>query len=291
MSHSLWRLATNLSLRGRILLGAALPLAAGLAVLSFADVGRSIWRMQLLLIGIALLLAVAGQCLDRRMHGFAPAHAMVFLTLTGIGAPLLIQSSVPHRWIPLGPLHLYIAPLLLPSFFAACSVYARKRGKNSAIAFMALVGVSVLLALHPDASQVLALLAAAAALFGRFRTDLFRSVITLIVIALVAGGAFTRPDPLAPVPYVEGVFALAFEHSLLAGCAVLASALSLIVCLYFHSRRGADWLIAVAAYYATLFAGSAAGLTPAPLIGYGAGPLLGYGFMAAVSLWFDPEAD
>ncbi|MFL5555974.1 MAG: hypothetical protein ACJ78D_09285 [Gemmatimonadaceae bacterium] len=39
----------------------------------------------------------------------------------------------------------------------------------------------------------------------------------------------------------------------------------------------------VAVYYAVLYACSVAGLTPAPLIGYGAGPLLGFGLMVAAA--------
>ena len=39
------------------------------------------------------------------------------------------------------------------------------------------------------------------------------------------------------------------------------------------------------AYYAVLFACSIAELTPAPIVGYGAGPLLGYGLLAAASNW------
>jgi hypothetical protein len=279
----------NLSSRVPFLLAAAAPLAAGLAVLSFADVGKSIWFMQLLFICIAFLLVVAGQFLDRWIHGFTSAKGIALLALTGIAAPLLTHSSLPHRWVQLGALKLYVAPLLLPSFVAACSVYFRKRGKIGSITFTALIGASILLAIQPDASQVLALFAGSAALFMRYRTDLLRSTITLIIIALVTVWSFTRPDPLAPVPYVEGVFALAFSYSLLAGFAVIGSAVIFIVCLYAYSRRSAFWLAAVAAYYATLFVCSAAGLTPAPLIGYGAGPLLGFGLMAAISGWIEPE--
>ena len=52
---------------------------------------------------------------------------------------------------------------------------------------------------------------------------------------------------------------------------------------------GQPWLSAVAAYHAVLFACSIAGLTPAPLIGYGAGPLLGFGLMVAVAGWAAPR--
>ena len=280
----------NLSSRVPFLLAAAPPIAAGLVVLSFADVGKSIWLMQLLFICIIFLLVAAGHFLDRWIHGFTAANGIVLVALTGIAAPLLTYSSLPQRWVPLGALNLYIAPLLLPSFFAACSVYFRKRGKFETIAFTALIGASMLLAIQPDASQVLALLAGAATLFMRYRTDLFRSAFTLVIISLVTMWSFTRPDPLEPVPYVEGVFALAFGHSLFAGFAVIGSAFIFIACLYAYSRRSAAWLSAVAVYYAMLFGCSAAGLTPAPLIGYGAGPLLGFGFMAAISGWIEPEA-
>jgi len=279
----------NLS-RAPFLLTATFPIAASLVVLSFADVNQRIWLMHLLLICATCLLIVAGQFLDRWTHGSTPAKIIGLLTLVGIAAPLLKKSSGPDRWASLGPLKLYMAPLLLPSFFAACSVCIRKRGKMEAMSFKALVGASILLAIQPDASQALALLAGSAVLFMRYRADLLRPGISLGAIALVTAWAFTRPDPLEPVPYVESVFALALSGSLVAGLAVIACAFIFIACLYAYSFRGAAWLAAVAAYYAALFFCSVAGLTPAPLIGYGAGPLLGFGLMAAVSWWVDPEA-
>jgi hypothetical protein len=182
-----------------------------------------------------------------------------------------------------------MASLLLPSFLAACSVYARKRGNYDMIAFAAALGVSILLAAQPDASQVLALLVGSTVGFVRYRSDTFRSVITVAAIALVTAWTFSRPDALEPVPYVEGVFALALGHSLFAGLAVIASAITLVTGLYIYSLRGPSWLSAVAAYYAVLFACSVAGLTPAPLIGYGAGPLVGFGLMVAMSRWVEAE--
>jgi cell division protein FtsW (lipid II flippase) len=275
------------SSRAPFLLSAAFPLAASLVVLASADVSKSLWLMHLSLIGAAVLLVVAGEFLVRRAHGLAPAHSIALLTLAGIAAPLFTTSSGPHRWIPLGPVSLYMAPLLLPSFFAACAVYLSKRGKLEASAYAALISASILLALQPDASQVLALLAGSAVLLRRYRSDVFRPTVTLAMIAAVTVWAFTRPDPLEPVPHVEGVFALALGRSLFAGVAVIGCAVIFIASLYAHARRHAAWLAAVAAYYSVLFGCSVAGLTPAPLIGYGAGPLLGYGLMAAVSSGVD----
>jgi len=276
--------------RAPFLLTATFPLAASVVVLAFADVGKSVWLMHLSLICGACLLAVAGQFLNHRNHRFTPANGIALLTLIGLAAPLFINSSGPHRWVRFGPLSLYMAPLLLPSFYAACSAFLQKRGKQEPIAFAALVGASLLLAMQPDASQVLALLAGSAVLLWRYCSDLFRPAVTLATIALVAAWTFTRPDLLEPVPHVEGVFALALGASLLAGLAVIGSAFIFVAGLYACSRRGAVWLAAAAAYYAVLFLCSVAGLTPAPLIGYGAGPLLGFGLLAAVSGWVDPEA-
>jgi hypothetical protein len=112
----------------------------------------------------------------------------------------------------------------------------------------------------------------------------------LAFAALATAWAFSHPDPLQPVAHVEGVFALALGHSLFAGAAVIASAAALVVGLHVNSSGGRTWLSAVAVYYAVLFACSVAGLTPAPLIGYGAGPLLGFGLMVATASWLDKSA-
>lgn len=275
--------------RSQWLLTAVPPVAAGFAVLVFGAVGRGTWLIHLLAIGLACVLAVAGRHLARPARGPLPAAALMLLTLAGVAAPLLREAPGPHRWVWLGPLSLYTAPLLLPSFLAACSVYARKRGSDDMVAFAATLGVGILLAAQPDASQVLALLAGSAVGLARYRSDRFRSVITLGALALVTAWTFSRPDPLHPVSYVEGVFALALDHSLFAGLAVVASAITLVTGLYLCSLRGPSWLSAVAAYYAALFGCSVAGLTPAPLIGCSAGPLLGFGLMVAVSRWIEPE--
>lgn len=76
---------------------------------------------------------------------------------------------------------------------------------------------------------------------------------------------------------MEGVFELTLGYSLLAGVAVIASAAALIVSLHLTSSDEGRGLSVVAAYYAVLYACSVSGLTPAPLIGYGAGPWLGFG--------------
>ncbi|TDD28064.1 hypothetical protein E1218_08470 [Kribbella turkmenica] len=271
-----------------LLLSAAPPIAAGFAVLALANVSSRVWSMQLGMICGALVLVAVGRLLDRRTRGDAAARIVVTSTPIAIAVPLLDASTTgPTRWIALGPLSLYMAPVLLPSFLAACAVLVRRRRVGEVIALTGTVCSSVVLALQPDASQALALLTGSTVLLLRYRGSLLKTAGPLLALALVTAWAFTRPDPLAPVPHVEGVFALALDRSVFVGVAVILSALAFIACLCVFSARGPAWLAAVASYYAVLFACSVAGLTPAPLIGFGAGPLLGFGLLVA----FAPHAD
>lgn len=273
----------------QLLLIAVPAVAASMAVLTFGAVGRSTWIIQVLAICLACALALVGAQLSRRTNARSPAGPIIVFTLLGIAVPLLAEAPGPERWASLGPINLYMAPALLPSFLVACSVWIARGGRSQHFAFTAIVGASVLLAAQPDASQALALLAASAVAVARSPSRSPVSIVALAFAALATAWAFSQPDPLQPVAHVEGVFALALGHSLFAGAAVIASAATLVVGLHVNSSGGRTWLSVVAVYYAVLFACSVAGLTPAPLIGYGAGPLLGFGLMVATASGLDAK--
>jgi len=267
----------------RLLLIAVPAIAASIVVLTFAAVGKSTWIIQVLAICLTCALAFAGTHLSRRANAHYLSGPIIVFTLLGIAAPLLAETQGPERWVSLGPINLYVAPALLPSFLVACSVWIARGGRSQHFALAAIVCASILLAVQPDASQALALLAASALAVVRSASRSPLSIVVLAFAAIATAWAFSQPDPLQPIPYVEGVFALALSHSLLAGAAVIASALALVLGLHLNSSGGRTWLSVLAVYYAVLFACSVAGLTPAPLIGYGAGPLLGFGLMVATA--------
>lgn len=264
------------------LLLVALPaVAASMAVLTFGAVGRGTWIIQVLAICLSCAIALLGSQLSRRGNARFPGGPIIVLALLGIAVPLFAATPGPARWASLGPINLYMAPALLPSFLVACSAWIARGERSRNLAYTAIAGASVLLAAQPDASQAVALLAASALAAARSPSRSPVSIVTLAIAALATAWAFSQPDPLPPVAHVEGVFALALGHSLLAGAAVIASAAALVVGLHVNASGGRTWLSVVAVYYAVLFACSVAGLTPAPLIGYGAGPLLGFGLMVA----------
>lgn len=256
------------------------PLAAGFAILGIAELGTPIRSLHAASIVLAAVVALVGLPLGRFARGRRTAFAIAALALIGLAATLAEPATGPQRWVSFGFLGLYMAPLLLPSLLVAIAALSRE-GVGAKAAVAAIVA-SLLLALQPDAAQLLALCTALAALVLARRARTAWAWAAVAAPALAAVWAFLRPDPLEPVAHVEGVFALAFAHSLPAGLAVAAAALTFIAGFALLARRGPPWLLAVALYYAVLFGCSLAGLTPAPLIGYGAGPVIGYGLLIAV---------
>jgi cell division protein FtsW (lipid II flippase) len=266
----------------RLILIAVPTLAASVVVLAIAQVGPAVWTQQAVAVVLAAAVAVAGRRWVRRGATF-PTWAVIGLALAGLAATLLWGETPPRRWLAVGPLRLYMAPVVLPVLLLAHGVEARGGRERATAANAALVIAGVLLAMQPDASQVVALLVAVVA-GATVSLPVRRAGLAMgALLTLLTAWAFTRPDPLQPIPHVEGVFALALAHSVAAGAAVVAAAATFILSLWARADRG------LAAYYAALFACSMAGLTPAALIGYGAGPWLGYGLMAGLARRLSPQ--
>lgn len=263
---------------GIMLFASAIPvLVSSLLILHIAGVGRETFVLQLAAITVAALIAAVGRLRSGTTHG--TATRLLAATVLALAATLLYPSSGPRRWLAAGPLSLYISPVVLPSFVMGWTWCVRRGGRAGALAQAATLTVGAVLLAQPDVSQNVALLLALAAGTIRERLRGCLPVAALLALAGIALWASTRPDPLGPVPHVEGVFALAWSHSIAAGLVVSASAILLLGGL---SRSGTEGLREVAVYYAVLFVCSMFGLTPAPLIGYGAGPMLGYGLLLAV---------
>jgi len=276
--------------RKPILVTAGLPLMASFAVLNFAGVSRITWLTHVLLICAACFLISTGKLLDPWIRVTKPAHVILSVTVACLASTLLAEGPGPQRWISIGSFNLYMAPLLLPSLIAACSKFFQSDNLSQSLPVSALLCTSVILAIQPDASQALALLVGLLVLF--FGNNILTPVSfsALIVAALTTGLAFGSPDPLQPVPHVEEVFALALNQSLLAGLLIVLSAVIFVTSLFALSFKGPRWLAPIGAYYTVLFGCSVAGLTPAPLIGFGAGPLLGFGLLVTVAPWMEAEA-
>jgi len=257
----IWLLFGGLSL-GAVLIGAWTAHAHGVATRG--------WGLNLAAWGLG-----AGVAAGMARWGKASAG---WLILTGAILGLTLMSpglSGVHRWITIGPLRLNGAELLMP---VALTTLA-SLGWRSAFRWVFPSISLVLLALQPDASQAVATAGAAivvcagGSLAGRTKALLGISWATGAVVAAL------RPDPLLPVPEVEGVIQLAAALS--PGLAVLAVAALAGAALAPLAANGSAVpsvrisARALAAYLVLSALAPLAGAFPVPLVGMGVSPILG----------------
>jgi hypothetical protein len=238
---------------------------AGAGTLAAAGLAPGTWLRNPIAwaVGAALGAALYAGGRSAGVRGAAMLLAPLGLAATFLAAPV----DGVHRWIDLGPLHINVAALLLPPMIAAAGL----AGIASRLAVPAALGAAILLVLQPDASQASALAAAMLVLLARSRGPAAPRAAFAAAFAAIALIAWLRPDPLQPVPEVEGVFGLARATApLLAilGAAALAAAAAAPLRLARHGSAG-DAAFALAAYFVVVALAPLAAPFPVPLVGLG----------------------
>lgn len=248
--------------------------ALGALVCAMSGVPAALWARNLGAWGVGLLAAVA---LASRA-GPRATHAAAALALLGLCATLFSPGpDGVHRWFAVGPVRINAAMLLSPSLVVATAVLAARAWWGWLPAILALV----VLALQPDASQATALALALCALAAVRTTDppALRGAVAAAAAA-IAAFTWTRPDPLQPVPEVEGIILLAADQSpfIAAACVLLLAAVATSPLLATRGRQP-EAVAAAGASLSALLAGwlvaPALGAFPVPLIGVGLSPILG----------------
>jgi hypothetical protein len=126
--------------------------------------------------------------------------------------------------------------------------------------------------LQPDASQAVALAAAAAILLARAPAPLVLRAGLAAAFAAAALIAWLRPDPLQPVAEVEDIFGLALQATpgfAALGAASLAAAAAAPLSLARAGSSGRSAALALCAYFAVAALAPLAGAYPVPLVGLG----------------------
>lgn len=256
-------------------LQAAACLGVSFVAITMAGAGRNALVVQALaaVIGLGLALVVARSW---RKAGWrywlliaACALALVWTLMTGVA----LQGA--RRWLALGPVQLHTAFLVLPP-----AVWAFARGfEDRRVAPLAAALSFALLYQHDAASSLAwALAIGAATLIQRPRQLLPWAVVA--VAAVFAYAAWTEPDTLPAVPYVEGLLTVSLAASPVFGAlaAILMVSLPAPFLLVAASRpeRRVEAL-ALAALWAGWVFGNLFGNYPAPVLGYGAAPILAWG--------------
>jgi hypothetical protein len=259
-------------------LWAAMPaVALGLWLLRVAEAPRSVQATQVAVVVVAV--AVSATTVRLRRHWpvsappwLAPALALSLCIPVVAGAP-----GEPARWLVVGGARLYLAPLVVPPLLLLLAASAGA----SAVFVVSVAAAVVAFVLQSDAAQMTAW---ALALLVVLAADEVSRQVWLVLVVVLLGGAIAgwrTPDPLVPVRYVEGVFAVAADAS--AGAlvaAIAAAALPVAALMWVASRMRSRGTLAVAVYFGALFALAPWQVTPVPLLGFGSGPILGY-FLAA----------
>lgn len=169
-----------------------------------------------------------------------------------------------HRWLAVGPILIQPAAVSLPLIvWAAC----RRRDATGATMIF---GAAALCALQPDGQAGLGL-ALAALLLCR------RGPIWWAAAAAASGSvlwAWTRPEVLAPVAYVEGVLTSALGDGWAMGGVMLLALIAVPGAILLADRRGLG--LALAALWSGFALAGLSGRFPVPVIGFGLSWVVGW---------------
>ena len=260
-------------------------LIVGALVMGQHGVPSSKWGLNL--IGGALGGAICAVFLARSRTAMSKAVAYVSACLAvGALAATFIMTGLMgvHRWVLVGPLTVYAGAVCLPVLIVALGTLDAFGAKLQwAPLFLAIAGAMLLL-LQPDAAQATAFAGAGLTLLIANNQRGRTAWVAALVIAASAAWTWMRPDPLPPVPHVEGILGLARQSGpgwLIASIAALA-VLPLPFFVSSLSRQSAV-ARALGVYLSVCILVSLFGHFPVPLVGFGLSPIAGY-FVALANL-------
>ncbi|MBX3480275.1 MAG: hypothetical protein KF842_07735 [Caulobacter sp.] len=221
--------------------------------------------------GVGAVLAIVLAALARRTTLRILLWLLPIALLAGFLGPGLQEV---HRWLSLGPVQANIAMLLGP---AAVVAFAARMDFWPTGSWLALLLALALTVAQPDASQATALAVVALAAAWSFHARPRGRLILAVLAVGAAAWAWLRPDPLAPVPEVEGVIGLAFSQSptmgaLALGLLLLVSLSPMIAALSPGARLPA---VSLGLFLLVWAAAPFVGAFPVPFVGLGPSPIVG----------------
>lgn len=267
------------------LLLAPIPALIGSVLLMrSAQVSSSLWVQQIAIAAIcftacAIAMRWRSAMSSRQTHTWLAAISVI-AAIAAIAPLFFGSSSGPQRWISLGGFRLYAASCVLPAALLCLSMAPPRQHR---VQMILVAVIASALALQPDAAQVTAFSIAAA--IALVRVPHAAPYKALAIVALIAwcAWAWTKPDPLEPISYVEGVLTLAAQAGWIAlAAAIVSMAIPVLSLVWLGIRNGQHALFTVAAYYVCIIGFAATQITPMPLLGFGAGPIIGYFLMVFV---------
>jgi hypothetical protein len=218
-------------------------------------------------IGLAAVAILSQQPLRLSADAICLGLAIVLLTTFLLGTA--VEGAT--RWVRLGNITVQPSLILLPVLTLTFA--------NSRI-WVGAIGISLaalILALQPDRAMSGAL-AGGLLVLAIMRPD----PRTLTALAAAVAGfatAMFRPDTQGAMPFVDRILMTSFDVHPIAGIAVIAGSIILLMpgVIGLRHRQSISTVQAVfGAVWITILAAAALGNYPTPLVGYGGSAILGY---------------
>lgn len=251
-------------------------LIVGALVMRQHGVPSSQWGLNL--IGGVIGAAICALFLARSRTAMSRSAATIGACVAAgvLAATFAMAGSMGvHRWIAVGPLNLHAGAVCLPFLIVALGTLDAFGGKMRWPPLLLAIAAAALLLLQPDAAQATAFAGATFTLLIGNRQRARAAWAAALLIALLAAWTWTRPDPLSPVPYVEGIVGLARQS----GPAWLVAsivALALLPLPFLVSPGQSAVARALGVYLGICILTPFFGSFPVPMLGFGLSPIVGY---------------
>lgn len=180
-----------------------------------------------------------------------------------------------HRWVTIGSIRFYIASIVLPILIMG--LWRILKTTNWWIPALITIGVSLVLALQPDASQTTAfIIPMAVILFSKANNSYYRySVLGFLTLIIIFSWIYL--DNLPPVAYVEEIVGMVANMGIVWFAFGIASLVILPLPFFLLPPRNAKVLsICLGIYFIIVLISTIFGSFPVPIMGYGISPILGY---------------
>ena len=238
-----------------------------------SDVSTNIWLQNLAALvtaSIVSFIVLSRKKTPKRKSFIFVLTSIVLLILTFFDA----GAGNVHRYLSIGVVHLNIASIVLPILLI--ELERMLTVKNWWSIALVCTGVSALLFLQPDASQLTAFSLASLIFLGRRVTKSVQyAFLALSVLLSILSWFFL--DKLPPVDYVEGILLMTKEIGIVVFVLALLSIILLPLPFFLlRTTNNQSTSISLGVYFSIVLIATFFGNFPVPLLGYGVSPFISY---------------
>lgn len=243
------------------------------------NVSSIIWGQQLLCL---LFILVISNLLVKKFKIISGDYIVYISILLLLFTFLDSGFENVHRWISIGPIRFYISSIVLPILIIG--LWKKIQSDSWKLVSSIIIGISVLIALQPDASQNTAFIIPMSMLLYTKINNKYLKFIIPILLLIISVLSWLNLDNLPPVPYVENIITMVADMGIIWFILGIFSLIALpLPFIIFPPKNNKLLSLSIGIYYITVLISPIFGNFPVPLMGYGISPILGY-FIALIWL-------